>query len=288
MVRGSLANLSEARRRGAVRIVEGDIRNRALLDGLVGEADVVFHQAALRITQCAAEPRHAFEVMGEATFSLLESCVAHRIEKVVAASSASIYGLAPEFPTTEAAAPYADRTLYGGLKLLNESLLRSFNDMHGLKSTALRYFNVYGPRMDIHGKYTEVLIRWMERIAAGLPPVIFGDGLQTMDFIDVRDIARANIAAGLAPASDQSFNVASGIEVSLKGLAEALLHTMGRPDLGVEYQPPRTVNSVERRLAATDKAKRLLEFEAKISLEHGLADLVDWWQAERSSMGRAA
>jgi UDP-glucose 4-epimerase len=287
MVRGRPANLAGALQSGRVNLVEGDIRDSARMDGLVRDADVVFHQAALRITHCAAEPRLAFDVMGRATFDILEACVTHKVEKVIAASSASIYGLAPEFPTTEAAAPYADRTLYGGLKMLNESLLRSFNDMFGLNYTALRYFNVFGPRMDIHGKYTEVLIRWMERIEAGLPPLIFGDGLQTMDFIDVRDIARANIAAALSPASDRVYNVAWGTEVSLGQLADTLLAIMGRPDLGIEYQPARAINPVERRLADVTRAREELGFTATITLEEGLRDLVAWWQGERD-LERAA
>jgi UDP-glucose 4-epimerase len=282
MVRGRPANLAAALQSGRVDLIEGDIRDQPQMDALVRDADIVFHQAALRITHCAAEPRLAFDVMGRATFEILEACVTHKVEKVVAASSASIYGLAPEFPTTEAAAPYADRTLYGGLKMLNESLLRSFNDMFGLNYAALRYFNVFGPRMDIHGKYTEVLIRWMERIAEGLPPLIFGDGLQTMDFIDVRDIARANIAAALAPVSDRVYNVARGTEVSLKQLAETLLAIMGRPDLGIEYQPARAINPVERRLADISRARDELGFTATITLEDGLRDLVAWWRGERA------
>jgi len=288
MVRGRPASLAGALQSGRVTLIEGDIRDEARMDALVRDADVVFHQAALRITHCAAEPRLAFEVMGRATFGLLEACVTHKVEKVIAASSASIYGLAPEFPTTEAAAPYADRTLYGGLKMFNESLLRSFNDMYGLNYCALRYFNVYGPRMDIHGKYTEVLIRWMERISEGLPPLIFGDGLQTMDFIDVRDIARANIAAALSPASDRVYNVARGTEVSLKQLAETLLAIMGRPDLAIEYQPARAINPVERRLADIRRARDELGFEATITLEDGLRDLVTWWRNERELERTAA
>jgi UDP-glucose 4-epimerase len=282
MVRGRPTNLAAALQSGRVDLIEGDIRDQPQMDALVRDADIVFHQAALRITHCAAEPRLAFDVMGRATFEILEACVTHKVEKVVAASSASIYGLAPEFPTTEAAAPYADRTLYGGLKMLNESLLRSFNDMFGLNYAALRYFNVFGPRMDIHGKYTEVLIRWMERIAQGQPPLIFGDGLQTMDFVDVRDIARANIAAALAPVSDRVYNVAWGTEVSLKQLAETLLAIMGRPDLGIEYQPARAINPVERRLADISRARDELGFTATITLEDGLRDLVAWWRGERA------
>jgi UDP-glucose 4-epimerase len=280
MVRGRPENLAAA---GPHRLVEGDIRDQALLDRLVAESDLVFHMAALRITQCAAEPAHGFEVMAKATFDLLESCVKHKVEKVVAASSASIYGLADHFPTTESGHPYANRTLYGAFKMFNEGLLRSFNDMYGLSYCAMRYFNVYGPRMDIHGKYTEVLIRWMERIEQGLPPIIFGDGLQTMDFVHVRDIAAANVAAAKADASDEVFNVASGTETSLLQLAQGLLAAMGRSDLAIEHAPERSVNPVPRRLADTSKAERLLGFKTTIGLEEGLRELVAWWRQERQA-----
>jgi UDP-glucose 4-epimerase len=144
---------------------------------------------------------------------------------------------------------------------------------------ALRYFNVYGPRMDVHGLYTEVLVRWMERIAAGEPPLIFGDGRQTMDFVCVPDIARANLLAAQAPVTDATYNVAGGTETSLRELAEALLRTMGS-DLEIEYGPERAVNGVTRRLADTEAARRDLGFEAEIGLEEGLANLVEWWRAE--------
>lgn len=278
MVRGRPQNLPKSSK---LKLIEGDIRDGALMDRLVGDSDVVFHQAALRITQCAAEPTHAFEVMADATFRLLELCVKHKVEKLVAASSASVYGLAPEFPTREVAAPYDDRTLYGGFKLLNESLLRSYQDMYGLRSVALRYFNVIGQRMDIHGKYTEVLIRWMDRIRAGQSPIIFGDGLQTMDFIDVRDVARANILAAQYDTPYDVFNVASGVETSLKQLATKLLAIMDRPDLAVIHEAERSVNPVARRLASTEKARSRLGFTASIDLDQSLRDLVRWWENER-------
>ena len=167
MVRGRPENLRRAMSRGPVRLVHGDIRDGKLMAALVQAADIVFHQAALRITHCAAEPRLAMEVMVDATFDLLELCVKHNVEKVIAASSASVYGMAEEFPTTERQNPYDNRTLYGAAKAFNEGLLRTYNDMHGLDYVAFRYFNVYGDRMDIHGRYTEVLIRWMERLEAG-------------------------------------------------------------------------------------------------------------------------
>jgi UDP-glucose 4-epimerase len=281
MVRGRPENLGWATARGPVRLVNGDIRDRDLMASLVEAADVVFHQAALRITHCAAKPRLAMQVMVQSTFDLLELCVEHKIEKVIAASSASVYGMAVEFPTTEDHHPYNNRTLYGVAKTFNEGLLRTFNDMNGLDYVAFRYFNVYGPRMDIHGRYTEVLIRWMERLEAGQAPIIFGDGRQTMDFVHVRDVARANISGAKATAGDEVFNVASGSETSLLQLADVLARVMGREGIDPEFAPERSVNPVPRRLAFIDKAERLLGFRAAIPLEEGLRELVDWWRAER-------
>ena len=271
----------DARARGPVRLVHGDIRDGNLMASLVKSADIVFHQAALRITHCAAEPRLAMEVMVQSTFDLLELCAQHKIEKVVAASSASVYGMAEEFPTTERQHPYDNRTLYGAAKAFNEGLLRTFNDMYGLDYVAFRYFNVYGNRMDIHGRYTEVLIRWMERLESGQSPIVFGDGQQTMDFVHVRDVARANILGAKADVSDEVFNVANGSETSLAQLAQSLALVMGRSGLALEFAPERSVNPVPRRLASTAKAERLLGFKAEIPLHKGLRDLVDWWRAER-------
>jgi UDP-glucose 4-epimerase len=202
---------------------------------------------------------------------------------VLAASSASVYGLADTFPTREDHHPYNNRTLYGASKVMLEGLLRSYHAMHGLPYVAMRYFNVYGPRMDIHGKYTEVLIRWMERIAAGQPPLILGDGHQTMDFVYIDDVARANILALKADPSDDVFNIASGTETSLRELAATLLKVMDALHLKPEYGPERSVNPVPRRLAFTGKAEDLLGFRAQIGLEDGLRQLVQWWQGARNS-----
>lgn len=288
MVRGRPQNVEEAMARGSVRLVEGDIRDRDLMASLVAGADIVFHQAALRITHCAAEPRVAMQVMVQSTFDLLELCVEHQVEKVIAASSASVYGMAAEFPTTESHHPYDNRTFYGAAKTFNEGLLRTFNDTNGLDYVAFRYFNVYGPRMDLYGRYTEVLIRWMERLAAGQAPVIFGDGRQTMDFVHVRDVARANILGAKANACDEVFNVASGVETSLLQLAQSLARAMGREEIAPEFAAERSVNPVPRRLASTVKAERLLGFRATIPLEEGLRELVDWWRAERRRLPASA
>ena len=281
-VRGRRENLAAAMAARDVTIVNGDIRDVALVTKTMQGIDVVFHQAAIRITQCAEEPRLAVEVLADGTFNVLEAAVKAGVDKVVAASSASVYGLAEEFPTDERHHAYNNRTIYGAAKVFNEGLLRSFNDMYGLKYVALRYFNVYGPRMDVHGAYTEVFIRWMERIASGQAPIIFGDGLQTMDFVHVHDIARANVLAAKADVSDEVFNVASGTETSLKEVAAMLLRIMGSSAVP-EHAPARKVNPVSRRLADTSSARQLLGFQTTVTLEDGLRSLVAWWQQERAT-----
>jgi UDP-glucose 4-epimerase len=278
--RGRRENLAWAEANGQLVFVEGDIRDQKLLADLMQGVEMVFHQAAIRITQCAEEPRLALEVLADGTFNVLEAAVNAKVKKVVAASSASIYGMAEEFPTTESHHPYGNRTIYGAAKVFNEGLLRSFYDMYGLDYVALRYFNVYGPRMDIYGVYTEVLIRWMDRIVAGQAPLIFGDGKQTMDFVYIEDIARANILAAKADVTDEVFNVASGVETSLNDLAYSLAKVMGS-ELKPEYGAERKVNPVQRRLADIDKAKLLLGFESEVSLEEGLSRLVSWWREQK-------
>jgi UDP-glucose 4-epimerase len=252
----------------------------------VPRTDLVFHQAAIRITQCAEEPRLAFQVLAEGTFDVLEAAAAGGARKVVAASSASVYGLAERFPTPETQHPYGNRTIYGACKAFNEGLLRSFHEMCGLDYVALRYFNVYGPRMDVHGVYTEVLVRWMERIARGEPPLILGDGSQTMDFVYVEDVARANLLAARADATDVVVNVATGVETSLRELAEALCGVMGS-QLAPEFGPERGVNAVTRRLADTRLAADRLGFHAEVGLEEGLRRLVAWWRAEQQQPAAA-
>ena len=280
LVRGRRANLAQAFTTGRVALIEGDLRDRDLVHDLTAGKDVVCHQAAIRITQCAEDPRLALEVLVDGTFNVLEAAVAHRVAKVVAASSASVYGLADQFPTSERHHHHNNDTFYGAAKSFNEGMLRSFRAMYGQSYVALLPFNVYGPRMDVHGVYTEVLVRWMERIAAGAPPLIFGDGSQTMDFVYTEDIARANVLAIASDVVEGSYNVASGVETSLLELAKALLRAMDS-DLTVEFGPERAVNGVRRRLADTSAASRDLGFEAEGGLDEGLRRLVDWWREDQ-------
>lgn len=276
LVRGRRENLAAALGDPRTELIVGDLRDVDLVHDATMGSDLVFHQAAIRITQCAEEPRLALEVLVDGTFTVLEAAAQHGVDKVIAASSASVYGMAEQFPTGERHHHHNNDTFYGAAKSFNEGMLRSFRAMHGLDYVALRYFNVYGPRMDVHGLYTEVLVRWMERIADGLPPLIFGDGRQTMDFAYTEDIARANVLAAAGDVTEGVYNVASQVETSLNDLAAALLRVMGS-SLPIEYHPPRAVNGVVRRLADTSAARRDLGFTAEVPLEEGLRRLVEWW-----------
>ncbi len=274
-VRGSMHNIEEALKDKRVRLVKGDIRDLDLLRDLATDIDGMFHMAALRITACADNPTEAMEVMLVGTHNVLQTAVEKKVGKLVYASSASVYGLADVFPTDEKHHVFNNRTLYGTAKVAGEGMARSFADMYGLNYVALRYFNVYGPRMDIYGKYTEVMIRWLDRIAAGQPPLIFGDGSQTMDLVYIDDVTDANIVAMETDVTDEVFNVASGTETSLLGLLKVLLKVTGSK-LEPEFMPARSVNPVPRRLADTKKAENILGFKARVGVEEGLRRLVVW------------
>lgn len=283
LVRGSRENIKESLSSGKVKLIEGNICDRHTLDPLFFGMDYCFHLAALRITHCATEPRQALEVMYDGTFNVLENCVQHKIKRLVFASTASVYGQAEKFPTPEDHHPYNNQTLYGAAKMANELMCRSFYHMFGLNYAALRYFNIYGPRMDVFGKYTEVLIRWYHLIKEGKPPLIFGDGKQTMDFIYIDDIARATILAMKAEANNEAFNIAGGTETSLKELCDLLLEVMGS-NLKPQYMPvpdDRRKVEVMRRLADVSKAKEKIGFEAQISLKEGLKRLIQWLDQQK-------
>jgi UDP-glucose 4-epimerase len=266
---------------------EGDIRDCDAVAQAMDGCDYVFHQAALRITLCAEKPRDCLEVLATGTLNVFEAAVAARVRKVVYASSASVYGSAGQFPTSEEHHPYNNRTLYGAAKLFNEGIARSFYDMYNLPSVGLRYFNVYGPRMDITGAYTEVFIRWLECADQGAAPQIHGDGSATMDFVYVEDIARANLLAMESDRVDDVYNIASGEETSLLELWRAVQEVSGAHELTPDFRPARKVNPVPRRLADIRRAAEDLNFTAEVPLHSGLARLADWRRAQQPKPGRA-
>lgn len=280
-VRGSWSNLTRAIGRGGVNVIEGDIRDPSLVRRTTEGVDYVFHQAALRITRCAEAPREAVEVLIDGTLNVLEAAIEHKVKKVIAASSASVYG-EPSYLPVDEEHPFNNRTMYGAGKIASEQMLRALHDTSGLNYIALRPFNIYGPRMDVTGVYTEVLIRWLDAIEANEPPLIFGDGTQSMDFVYVDDVARANLLAAHSDVTDEFFNIGTGVQTSLNELCRLLLNLNGS-SLQPEHREPRRVANVQKRRAAVEKADRMLGFRATVALEQGLRELLRWRHATMST-----
>jgi UDP-glucose 4-epimerase len=276
LIRGSHANMKKFIRNPIVEFHQADMRDLELLENCIAGTDFVFHMAALRINSCAANPREGFEVMLKSTFEVASLCVKHKVKKVIYSSSASVYGLAQHFPTPESDNPYNNQTFYGAAKMWGEQLFRSFKFMYDLDYVALRYFNAYGPRMDTDGKYTEVMIKWLDCIRDGRNPLIFGDGSTTMDFVYVKDIARSNITALQSDVTDEAFNIGNCEETSLKELLDVLLK-VNQSNLKPEYREENSINPVSRRLADISKARELLGFTPTISLEQGMKELSEWY-----------
>lgn len=276
LIRGSFENMKDFINNPAVEFIEGDIKKESLLEKCISQSDYIFHMAALRINACAADPADGFETMVRAPFVIAELSRKYKVKKIIYSSSASVYGLAQNFPTTENDNPYDNQTFYGAAKLFGEQLFRSYKFMYGLDYVALRYFNVYGPRMDTDGKYTEVMIKWLDCIRDGKTPVIHGDGSTSMDFVYVKDVAEANVAALLSEITDENFNIGNSRETSLKELLEMMIK-INSSNIKPEYLESNTVNPVSRRLSDNSKARHLLNYSPRTILEQGLKELCDWY-----------
>ena len=272
-VRGTHSNLVEASKDKRVRVIEGSITDRKLLKELMENTDYVFHFAALWLYECVHEPRKALEANVVGTYNVVEAAQEAGIKKLVYSSSASVYGDAQVVPMTEDH-PFNNRTMYGATKIAGEQFLRAFNEQHGLDYVGLRYMNVYGPRMDYKGAYVSVVMKVLDRIEEGTPPVIFGDGSQAYDFIQVEDVARANLLALKSDATDEFFNVGTGVKTTIEELVQKLIEISGS-EVQPEYRPEEQM-FVTFRIGSTQKAEKLIGFRSQISLEEGLRSVVEW------------
>jgi UDP-glucose 4-epimerase len=290
--RGRLENLDAALADERLRVLPAgcDVLHRDLLSDAMQGIDAVLHFAALWLLHCHDYPRSAFEVNVSGTFNVLEACLQSQVERLVFSSSASVYGDAVEEPMSESH-PYNNTTFYGATKICGEHLARAL--YHRYRDTArrfeyvgLRYMNVYGPRQDDRGAYIPVILRMLDRIDAGLPPVVYGDGAQAYDFVDVSDCARANVCALESSACDEFYNVGTGVRTTLRELAETLLELTGSR-LPVRYEPAGTT-FVKNRVGCTRKAAADLGFRAQVPLREGLARLIAWRRARREAPGAGA
>jgi len=280
-VRGTRANLEDASRDPRVRVVEGSVEDRPLLRSLMDGTDYVFHLAALWLYECLHEPRRALEVNVVGTYNVIDAAHEAGVRKIVYSSSASVYGDAAFTPMTEDH-PFNNRTMYGATKIAGEQFLRAFYEQHGMDFVGLRYMNIYGPRMDYRGTYVSVIMKVLDRIDAGLPPIIFGDGSQAYDFVHVDDVARANILALESDATDEFINIGIGVKTTINELVELLLKVTGS-DLAPEFRPEEQM-FVTHRVGSIDKAERLLGFRASTPLEAGLRSVVEWRRKEEGAV----
>lgn len=260
----------------------GDIREIDLLDDAMRGVDGVIHLAAMWLLHCKDFPRTAFHVNIEGTFNVLEACVKHKVKRLVYSSSASVYGDAVEVPMTELH-PFNNRNFYGASKIAGEAMCRAFHDRYGLDYVGLRYMNVYGPHQDQTAAYTGVIPIMLNKIDANEPPVINGDGTQAYDFIDVEDVARCNVLALQADATDQFYNVGSGVQTSIKQLCDLILE-LKQSDLKVTYKPYSADDArrmVQNRIGCPKKAEADLGFRYRYELREGLQKLIAWREANK-------
>ena len=284
LVRGTPHNLRHALASGRARLLTLDVRDASACGAAIDGCDLVFHQAALRWTRCQEAPRECLEVMVDGTFNVVEAAAAAKVRRLVFASSAVVYGEPRRLPIGEDH-PVSGGTVYGAAKIAGEELLRAFQALRGLPYAALRYFNVYGPRMDVRSRYVEVMVRWLDLLDAGRPLTLFGDGMQSADFVYIDDVVEANLAAVVAKDPAIVANVCTGVETRMRDLAETLLELTGS-SAGLVFQPQPPGALPNRRVGDPSGAERLLGFRARTTLREGMAALIDW--RSRELAGRAA
>jgi nucleoside-diphosphate-sugar epimerase len=265
---GREANLVHLR--GALEVLRGDLRDRALVARALGGVEVVFHEAAVAsVPRSVAEPERTHDVNVNGTLGLLECARRAGVRRVVFASSSAIYGDAPGLPKVEDMAP-CPLSPYALQKYAAERYGQLFHRLHGLETVALRYFNVYGPRQDPNSEYAAVIPRFATAYLTGATPVVFGDGEQTRDFAFVSDVVEANLlAADAAPAVGAAVNVAGGRGISLNELLREM-GTLTEVCIAARYEPPRP-GDVRHSRADLSRARSLLGWQPRVDLRTGLA-----------------
>ena len=275
-VRGNEENLQNALKDPRVKIYDigGDILQTDILQSAFDKADGVFHFAALWLLQCHDYPRTAFDTNIRGTFNVMEACVAKGIKRLVTSSSASVYGDAIHEPMEEDH-PYNNKNFYGATKIAGEAMMRAFHHRYGMDYVGLRYMNVYGPRQDYHGAYIAVIMKMLDAIDKGDSPTIMGDGSEAFDFVAVEDCGLANVCAMKSDATDQNYNVGTGIRTSLKELAELIIDITDCKK-EINYAPRSQATLVKNRVGCPKKASSEIDFTAKIDLRDGLERLIEW------------
>jgi len=269
------------------RLLEGSIADPQAVDQAVSEARWVFHLAAIpSVPVSMKEPERTTAINVGGTVNLLQAAARARVERVVLACSCAAYGDGPEQPKHEGLLP-RPVSPYAAQKVACELYSQTYTRAFGLSCVGLRFFNVYGPRQDPNSEYAAAIPRFVTRLLSGKPPIVFGDGLQTRDFVHVSDVVQANLLAATAPAAPgEIVNVASGKSASLLELIALIRKAIG-PEAATLEPEHRPARAGDLRASSADltKAREVLGYEPRVSLAQGLAEVVRSW---RTVWGRAA
>jgi UDP-glucose 4-epimerase len=269
---GKRANLASFR--GDLEILEGDLRDAEAIKAATRDIELVFHLAAfISVPQSMLEPQECFAINVVGTASLLEAARQAGVRKVVLSSSTAVYGNPDKFPTDEQT-PLKPLSPYALSKQVNELYARLYSQNFNLPVTALRYFNVYGPRQNPNSAYAAAISIFTQRLVNGEPITIYGDGKQSRDFIFVKDVVRANLLAAESQAAGEAFNICTGHETNLLDLLEELSE-LSPLQPTVRFEAPR-LGDIYRSQGNPEKAAAALDFRAGTLLADGLAQTVEW------------
>jgi nucleoside-diphosphate-sugar epimerase len=270
---GEKKNLAQHQNKKSFQFIEGDIRNFDLVKKTVKGVDAVFHEAALvSVTRSVENPLLSNEVNITGTVNLLKACVDAHVKRFLYASSCAVYGDTETLPNHENLAP-KPLSPYAVDKLAAENYAKVFHNVYGLETVSLRYFNVYGPRQK-YGPYSGVISIFINRLLKNKPPIIYGDGKQTRDFINVKDVVEANmLALSKRKAVGEVFNISTGEATTINKLTETIQKIMDKTSLKPVHAEPRP-GDIKHSYGDISKARRNLEYEPRVQLEKGLSELV--------------
>jgi nucleoside-diphosphate-sugar epimerase len=279
---GHRENIDEIQ--GDVDFVQGSIADSALLEKVLADVELVFHEAAIpSVPRSVENPRQTHIASIDGTFSLLLAARDKNVRRVVYAASSSAYGDQPTLPKSEGMLP-DPLSPYAVAKLVGEYYCQVFTRVYGLETVSLRYFNVFGPRQDPGSQYSGVVSRFISALLKDERPVIFGDGEQSRDFTYIENVVQANLkAAATTTGVGKVINVANGERVTLNQLLVELKELTGRTDIVADYREPR-VGDVRHSLADTTLAREFLEYESRVGLREGLERTIDWWKSSRFAL----
>ena len=274
---GKLENMSGVPEN--VQLIQGSITNLSLLKDAFNGADGVFHLAAIAsVARSVDDPRATHETNLTGTLNVLLAARDCGVRKVVFSSSSAVYGDEKTLPKREDMPP-VPLSPYAVSKLAGEYYCTVFSELFGVKTVSLRYFNVFGPRQDPHSEYAAVIPKFITRLIDNQPPLIFGDGMQTRDFVYIKDVVQANILAMQSSATG-TFNIGSGEKINLNTLATTLAKIM-KSNLQPVYEKPRP-GDIRDSVSAITAAKNAFGYQTRYSLDEGLKETILWFRNHKN------